>query len=175
VLARKLILRIVLGIGNVLQSDDGVGVYVVQKLDRYLNNIAAGRKQTATGETERELLPVSCDTIPDGYTALVRRYRPDLLIMVDAAEMGLNPGECRIIPADMVEVMSTSTHNISLPLLVTYLKEFCREIMLVGVQPRSMVPGMNLSGVVRESGDYLAALIIKGQLGQIKRLDTRQQ
>jgi hydrogenase 3 maturation protease len=171
--ARRQILReVVLGIGNVLRSDDGVGVYVVQKLDKYLSKINAGKGQATLDGQSRELIPIQCDTIPEGYTALVREHKPDLLVMVDAAEMGLNPGECRIIPPNMTEMLATSTHNISLSFLVTYLQDFCREIIMVGIQPQSMVPGVNLSGVVRESGDRLVALITKGQLAQIKKLDA---
>ena len=71
---------VVLGVGNSLHGDDGAGPAVAAGVAALgLPGIAA----------------YDCGTAPENFTGVVRRAGPDLLVIVDAAEMGLQAGSVR--------------------------------------------------------------------------------
>ncbi len=152
--------ELVLGIGNTLNGDDGIGIYIAEKLS----------KAKLSG-AERELVAISTGTTPENYTSVIRKHNPDILILVDAADMGLSPGSYRIIPPEKIEIMHFSTHNLPLSFFISYLSEFCGEIILIGIQPDKMDVGTALSSVVQRRGDQVADLIVKQQLKEIKPLE----
>ena len=57
-------------------------------------------------------------------------------MIVDATDMGLNPGEIRLIdPDDLAEMFMMTTHNMPLNYLIDQLKEDVGEVIFVGIQP----------------------------------------
>jgi len=162
--------KVVLGIGNTLNGDDGIGVYVADNIDKYFRK-GRGAKQ-AGAETGREVIAIDCGTAPENYTSVVRKHNPDILILIDAADMGLSPGSYRIIPPEKIGVMHFSTHDIPLSLFISYVSEFCRDIVLIGIQPGNMEVGTALSNIVQQGGDRVADLIIKKRLDEIQSLET---
>ena len=92
-------------IGNRDGGDDAVGPYVADKLKDCFTII-------------------DCGTTPENYTSVVKKHNPKNLIIVDAVEMNLKPGEIRIVPEEKVGVMHISTHGIPIPVLIGYAK--CR-------------------------------------------------
>jgi hydrogenase 3 maturation protease len=150
---------IVLGIGNRLGGDDAAGTHVVDTLNR--------RMKEATGGSMPEIMAIDTGTTPESYTSVIRQRRPDLLIMVDAADMGLHPGALRIIPPDEISILSFSTHHMPLSMFVSYVKEFCGKILLVGVQPEGTEMNKHISRVVRKSVKELAEFILEGRVAEI--------
>jgi hydrogenase 3 maturation protease len=155
---------VVLGVGNPMKGDDGVGPYVAQRVSAMY----------AGGAARADMPPIcaiDCGTVPENFTSAVRRLHPLSIIIVDAAEMGLPVGECRVIAADRVGSLGLSTHSMPLSLFMTYVSGFVDVIVLVGVQPRSMDFGCGLSAAVRAAGDKLAELLVKDRLGEVNTLD----
>jgi hydrogenase 3 maturation protease len=132
---------IVLGIGNRLGGDDAAGTCVVD----------AG-------------------TAPESYTSVIRQHRPDLLILVDAADMGLSPGALRTIAPEKISVVSFSTHHMPLSMFIAYVKEFCGKVLLVGVQPERTEMGSGISKAVRNSVTKVAKAIREGRIAEISLL-----
>jgi hydrogenase 3 maturation protease len=153
---------IVLGIGNRLGGDDAAGTYVVDILNR--------RKKRAKGNSTSQIIAVDVGTAPESYTSVIRQHRPDLLIMVDAADMGLQPGALRIIPPEKITVLSFSTHHMPLSMLVSYVNELCGEVLLVGLQPEATEMSKCLSRAVRKSVKELAEFILEGHVAEIPLL-----
>lgn len=162
--------EVVLGIGNTLNGDDGIGVYVTENIDKYFRK-DRGAKQ-AGAETGREVTAIDCGTAPENYTSVIRRHNPDILILIDAADMGLSPGSYRIIPPEKIGVMHFSTHDMPLSFFISYVSEFCGDIVLIGIQPGKMKVGTALSNIVQWGGDRVADLIIKKRLDEIQPLET---
>jgi len=162
--------EVVLGIGNTLKGDDGIGIYVAGKIDKYLKEVSKKSKQAKLTRAGREVIAISCGTTPENYTSTIRKHNPDKLILVDAVDMGLSPGSYRIIPPDKIEVMHISTHDIPLSIFISYVSEFCGDIILIGIQPDKMDIGTALSSTVQRSGDRVANLIIDKQLNEIRPL-----
>lgn len=164
--------EVLLGIGNTLKGDDGIGIYIAQKLNKYLKEAKKESKQANVTETRRKVIVIDCGITPENYTSIIRKHSPDTLILVDAADMGLSPGSYRIIPPEKIEVMHFSTHNIPLSIFISYVSEFCGEVVLIGVQPDKMDVGTVLSSPVQKNGDRVAALIIEERLDEIKPLEA---
>jgi hydrogenase 3 maturation protease len=150
---------IVLGIGNRLGGDDAAGNCVVDMLNQ--------RKKRADASLFIEITAIDADTAPESFTSVIRQHRPDLLIIVDAADMCLPPGALRIIPPEKISTLSFSTHHMPLSMFVSYVKEFCAKILLVGVQPEGTEMNKYLSRVVRKSVKELAELILEGRVAEI--------
>ena len=153
---------IVLGIGNRLGADDAAGPCLVDMLNQ--------RQHKAEAPHSGEIIAIDAGTAPESYTSVIRRRRPDLLILVDAAKMGLPPGAVRTIPPERVSVLSFSTHLMPLSMLVSYVQEFCGKILLVGVQPEGTEMGKHLSKAVRKSVKGLVEVILEGRVAEIPLL-----
>jgi len=153
---------IVLGIGNRLGGDDAAGTHVVDMLNR--------RRYRATGSSTSEIMAIDASTAPESYTSVIRQHQPDLLIMVDAADMCLPPGALRIIPPEKISTLSFSTHHMPLSMFVSYVNEFCGKILLVGVQPEGTEMNKYLSKVVRKSVKKLVEVILEGRVAEIPLL-----
>ena len=164
--------ELVLGIGNTLKGDDGVGPYVVDRLNDCLCRLAATSDGTEAAERGTERIAIDCGMVPENYSSVVRQHSPDRMVLVDAADMGLPPGSSRVIPPERAGVMCVSTHNMPLSLFVSYVKEFCPDVVLVGIQPERMQLGAAMCREVREGADEVARLIGEGRLNEIQLLET---
>lgn len=94
-----------------------------------------------------------------------------MLVIVDAASMGLAPGEIRVIPPQRIDLLTLSTHSIPLSLFITYIEGLASAVKLVGVQPVQMLFGQPLSDVVREAGEALVNLLCEGRLDDVGLLE----
>jgi len=135
-------------IGNRDGGDDAVGPYIADQL-----------KSTTVDVLD-------CGTTPENYTSLVKKHDPEHLIIIDAVEMGLFPGEKRIVPKEKIGVMHISTHGIPISVLINYLEQYVKNIIFIGIQPKTM--SGNLTDVVKKSADELAEMIKNKKLEQIK-------
>lgn len=153
--------QLVLGIGNVLKGDDGIGPYVAA----LLAEMAAGSPGGP------QLQSIDCGLVPENYTGVVRRVRPDRLVLVDAAEMGLAEGETRIISPERAGSIGMSTHSMPLSLFVSYVRDLSGEVVIVGIQPGDTRFGQRLSPAVRVAGDSVARLLLQGLVRELRLLD----
>jgi len=137
-------------IGNRGGGDDAIGPYIADRL-----------KEESEG-----LIVLDCGVVPENFTSIIKKHSPKDLIIVDAVEMNLEPGEICIVPKEKIGVMHISTHGIPLSVLINYLGQYVKNIILIGIQPKTMSDKMTV--IVKESGDRLAELIKNNQLDEIK-------
>jgi hydrogenase 3 maturation protease len=134
----------VLGIGYELYGDDAVGVWV------------AGRLRTLVPASEG-LLVVQGGSAPENFTGTLRRYGPDLVLMVDAALLDLEPGKTGWLPWQDTRGFSASTHTLPLHILASYLTtELNCEVALLGIQPAQTQVGAPLSPEVQQAAEDVA-------------------
>jgi hydrogenase 3 maturation protease len=145
--------NILLGIGNPLNGDDGAGIVVAAQF----------RKDG--------WVSLSCGTAPENFTGIIRKTRPDCLVLVDAAAMGLSPGEFRIIPRHKIADVSIGTHQLPLSLLIDFLTDAAGRIVLIGIQPDRVVAGEEISPGVREGAERLVHVLSSGELDRIPVLE----
>ena len=117
----------VLGVGNPLRSDDAAGALVA----RALSECECAR------DTEH-LLVIEAGQAPENSTGELRRFAPDLVLIIDAADMGEETGTIQWVPAEDIDGMSASTHSLPLSMLARYLTlELNCTVTLLGIQPSS--------------------------------------
>lgn len=138
---------VVLTVGNVLRADDGAGPLLAELLER---------------KPIEGITVIDGGMVPENTTSFIRREAPDLLIIVDAAEMGCAPGTiCRVLEEDIASQLFITTHSLPLSFLINNLKESVQDIVFVGIQPQlielfeSITPAV--SDAVNVLYDYLQA------------------
>jgi hydrogenase 3 maturation protease len=142
----------ILGVGNAFRSDDAAGVLVARALS------------TRQHARDERLLVLEAGSAPENRTGELRRFAPDLVLFIDAAEMGEEPGAVCIIPEEAIDGMSASTHSLPLSLLAQYLSlELKCKVVLLGIQPRSKEVGetisVSVSQAIRQVADLLESAI----------------
>lgn len=135
----------ILGVGNELNGDDGAGVRVVRDL----------AARVTSGGT---LLLLEAGTAPENFTGPLRRFRPDLVLLVDAASFDQPPGATAIFDWRDTEGFSGSTHTLPPSVFGRYLvEELGCDLALVGIQPAALDFGLPLSPDVSAAVNDLAS------------------
>ena len=140
----------VLGIGNDLKGDDGVGWYVVDKLSREF------------GKDENLLLLKT--SVPENHVKEIADFAPKMLIIVDAADFGKRPGAIKIIKGYQIKESFVSTHTTPLTLFLRLYQAdqpVKKPLTIIGIQKKSNEFGQPMSREVRKSGDIVAKIISK--------------
>lgn len=142
---------LILGVGNILLQDEGIGVRVVEKL-----------QQTYRFPSNVELL--------DGGTIGLDliNYLDDVshLLVIDAVEAAKPPGTIirlvnNEIPAFLAHKISPHQIGISDILSVARLRDMVPdEMVLIGIQPQSLDTGLELSPTIQARVDDLVAAVL---------------
>ena len=152
--SRRPVLNIaVFGIGNILLSDDGVGVHAVNRLiDEY--DFPESVELIDGGTKGLDLLPLF--------------ENRDKVLIIDAANFKKEPGTIDTVVGDKIPAFLSSklsVHQIGLPdmLFAAKLMEIMpAEICLVGIQPESMATSIELSGAISDKmRDFLEIILRK--------------
>ncbi len=129
----------VMGVGNELNGDDAAGVAVARALKKPF----AGRPR---------LLLIEAGPAPENFTGPLRRFAPQMVLIVDAANMGLEPGSVRWIEWQDTDGLSASTHSLPPSVLAAYLiHEIGCRVALLGIQAQSLEFGQPLSAPVERA------------------------
>jgi len=95
---------------------------------------------------------ISAGPAPENYTGPLRRFQPDLVILVDAADMGEAPGTVRCLACEETTGLSASTHTLPPYVLAHYLTASLGcQVILLGIQPADTSIGKPLSPTVRQA------------------------
>ncbi|MBC7120541.1 MAG: hydrogenase maturation peptidase HycI [Candidatus Methanosuratus sp.] len=127
---------VIAGVGNRMRGDDAAGCSAARMLRRKL---------------KRDVLVMDCGAVPENFTSEMKRFQPSHILFIDAVDMGLDPGEFRLIDGGELIERSLSTHKQSLRLLFAILREGIPgvKIKLLGIQPKTIDFGKGLSRPVR--------------------------
>jgi hydrogenase maturation protease len=130
--------RVVVGIGNLLSRDEGVGCHVVHALE---------------GMSLPDVEIIDAGTCAD---ALQLVEDTDKLVIVDAARGGGRPGQVyRFHPEDITLEKKSflSLHDMSLldSLMLMKLWQNMGETVIIGVEPKELGWGLDLSTEVQEN------------------------
>jgi hydrogenase 3 maturation protease len=143
----------IVGIGNDQYGDDAIGVEVTRWL---LASPVVSRQ---------DRLVIVGGFAPESYCGVIRRFHPDLVILIDAADMNLPATSVRWIVG--TELLSGSLLSCTIPinLLVDYLRaEIGCAVGLIGIQPQQICWG--------SPSDYMEqhALQISSQIAAVLQL-----
>lgn len=127
---------LVMGIGNRLRGDDGVGPEIVSRLKNRVHN----------------LLLFDVGEVPENYLEKIASEKSNTIVLIDAVELGASPGKIKIVESEDIKDESLSTHKVSLKLVATYLrKRTSADVFLLGIQPQNTKFGGEISDSVREA------------------------
>ena len=140
----------VIALGNTLRKDDAVGIVLRKRLGKMIEIIDGG-----TGALKL------IDVLP--------RY--DRIIFLDAIDFGGAPGDLEIFDLEDVDGENLfSTHSFDIKKLVELSKILCdkpREVVIVGIQPKDMSYGLDLSQEIRNKLDKISEKMIEILEGMI--------
>ena len=144
ILSQKDKKKLFVGIGNVLKTDDGTGVYISRKIK------VRGSVSSLTAETSIE-----------NYIGKINSLRPDILIIIDCVDLKLAPGSFKLLTLNQIQDLTFNTHNISL----SRLSEFFRmQVFILGIQPEKVEFGEKIS--------YLVKTVAKKIIKQINKQEA---
>lgn len=134
-----------MGVGSVLRSDDGAGMYFIELLESDIQ--------------QEDVLFIAGSTAPENFTGVIKNFAPDRLFIIDAAYMGLSAGEAGVIETADITGMSFSTHMLPLSVMLDYLAlESECEVICIGIQPENTAQGFEMCGDVRTGAECLAKM-----------------
>jgi len=144
---------VVIGLGNILWSDEGVGVHLARRLSQ-----------------KHEEFPFVdfLDAGSAGMSLLHLIANREKAVIIDCAKMGAQPGTIRRFTPDQVEsvkkLTNFSLHEADILQVINLSKQLgeCPEkIVFFGIQPESIKPGRDLSKTLSIGIDNYIADICK--------------
>jgi len=144
----------IVGLGHELRGDDAAGLVVTRMLKDQLGGLCEW-----PDEPHRPaLLIVEAGSAPENVTGCLRSFRPNLVILVDAADFRDMPGMVRWLDWQDTTGLSASTHSLPVQMLARYLiHEFAAEVSVLGIQPAADSLGLPLSVLVLRSVERIAS------------------
>lgn len=129
------------GIGNVLKHDDGVGVYIC---DRIISN--------------SNIQTLSVEQSIENYIGKINSMNADRLVLVDSVFFNRYPGYTDLLPVNELIDHTTHTHNISLNKTGELFK---MPVDVLGIQPGDVSFGEGLTPQVKKMADEIVGYINK--------------
>jgi hydrogenase 3 maturation protease len=136
--------KLFVGIGNLLKSDDGAGVYISKKIKQ------KGNISSLTVEASIE-----------NYIGKINSLNPDILILIDCVEMKEVAGTYKLLTLSQIQDLTYNTHNISLKRLSEF---FCMQVFVLGIQPEKIEFGENISYLVKDVANKIIKQINKQEV-----------
>jgi hydrogenase maturation protease len=130
----------IMGIGSVLKTDDGVGVFVAEKL----KNI--GMKNVIVAEAT-----------PEHWLGFLTKEKFEKLLIVDSVLFGGEKGEIRLFDLREISKRFGLTHSSSLHLFYDFIsgEGNIKALKVLAIMPESLEVGESLSPVVERSADAI--------------------
>jgi hydrogenase 3 maturation protease len=143
-LRRRLKGRVLLiGAGNTIRGDDGVGPAIIALLE---------------GKVNANLLDVG--EVPESYSGRILEAQADTIVFIDTADFGGAPGDVAVLEAEDIAGCSISTHQMPVDLFFRYIRQNSNaEIFALGIQPAQIDFGEPMSPGVAESVRAIAELL----------------
>jgi len=133
---------LVVGIGNEMCGDDGLGPRLIAALQ---------------GRVGAQLLDAG--DVPENFLGKICSLRPEVIFIVDAADIGGEPGDIAVLETDELPGLMALTHNPGLRLFTYFLQqETGAQILVMAVQPGGTSPGAGISPAVQRTLNCLVGL-----------------
>ena len=139
---------VVAGIGNPIRRDDFVGVKIVQDLQ---------------GKVPKNVQLIECETVPESFMQDIVDFKPSHVLLVDAAILGLNPGETRLVlPEHITDFPAVTTHVLPLRIFCEYITKMAEaKIALVLIEPEYTEFGEGLTPKVQATAEKITKQLLE--------------
>ncbi len=156
----------IIGIGNSFRGDDAAGLYIIEYLRERYSDILGPVRDACN--INIQLIDASHDPVLAG--SIIVEGNP--VIIIDAAEMGLEAGSCCVLKIsdlkDSVSLRTVSTHglNISQVLIMAETLGFSENIRIIGIQLDNTGHGDTISQKILSGTDEIVQKILE----EVKKL-----
>jgi len=139
---------VIAGIGNPIRMDDFVGVKIVQNL---------------RGKVSDEVLLIKCETVPESYLQQIIDFNPTHILLIDAAILGLNPGEAKLVkPEELANFPAFTTHMLPLRIFCEYLTKITKaKLSLLLIEPEKTDFGEGLTPKLANFAKKTAEILVR--------------
>jgi hydrogenase maturation protease len=141
----------VMGIGNILMQDEGIGVHIIRELEKY--------------DFHPHVALIDGGNM--GMDLLHFFYEYNKMIIVDAVDFEEKPGFIDTIENDDILTLFTtkmSLHHLGLKDVLSYAKLLDQtpdDMCLIGIQPKKIEMEMQLSQTISSKIDNLTQLVLQ--------------
>ncbi|MBF0567423.1 MAG: hydrogenase 3 maturation endopeptidase HyCI [Nitrospirae bacterium] len=144
---------VVLGVGNTMRSDDGVGPYVVNRL--------ASIAQVSLSGT----VFIDAGSAPEDFVEDIIAIRPSKIVIIDGADFGGYAGELRLIAEENIPSSTLTTHSFPLSITTRLIAtETGCKVFFIGIQVKSTAFGESISKEICSGADSIVDFITKEAL-----------
>ena len=139
---------VVAGIGNPIRRDDFVGVKIVQDLQ---------------DKVSKNVYLIECETVPESFMQEIVDLKPSNVLLIDAAILGLKPGEPRLVfPEQITDFPAITTHILPLRIFCEYITKMAEaKIALLLVEPEDTEFGEGLTPTVQAAAEKITKILLK--------------
>lgn len=140
----------VLAVGSELRGDDGVALRVAEFLEANANKPSNLHVFVGT-------------TAPENVTGPIRRLVPSHLLVIDAADIGKEPGSVELLDTAQLAGVSFCTHALPLSVVIDYIVSACPgcDVLVLGIQPAQLEFGRPLTQSVEAAAQALADVLCR--------------
>ena len=137
---------LILGIGNRLRGDDGVGSLLAERL----------------GKRKLDIPVIDAGDVPENYLGPIEASGAELVLVLDAADLGASPGDLSLVEMTQLKQMGVSTHTANLSLVFRVIPRNRRpKAVLLAIQPAQTEAGQGLSRDVDIAMKGLERLLVQ--------------
>ena len=138
---------VIAGIGNPIRTDDYAGLKIVEQLK---------------GKLPETVCLLECETVPESYLLEIEEFYPTHVLLIDAAFLGLNPGEASLVDVEKIgDFSAITTHLLPLRIFCDYVKQVTgAKIALLLIEPKSMEFGEGLTAEVQVAAERLTKILL---------------
>lgn len=139
---------VVAGIGNPIRTDDFVGMKIVQGLQ---------------GKVSKKVCLIECETVPESFMQDIIDFKPNHVLLIDAAVLELEPGETRLIfPEQVAGFPAVTTHVLPLKVFCEYIRKMTEaKIALLLIVPKSTEFGEGLTSSVEAVAEKITGILLE--------------
>ena len=139
---------VVAGIGNPIRTDDFVGVKIVQDLN---------------GKVSERVYLLECETVPESFMQEIVDLKPSHVLLIDAAVLGLKPGEIRLVfPEQVADFPAVTTHVLPLRIFCEYIAKMTEaKIALLLIEPENTEFGEGLTPEVQATAEKITKILLE--------------
>jgi hydrogenase maturation protease len=130
----------IMGIGSVLKTDDGVGVFITKKLKNMgIDNV------------------IVAEATPEHWLGFLTKKKFEKLLIIDSVLFGGEKGEIKLLDLQKISKRFGLTHSSSLHLFYDFIsgEGNVKELKVLAIMPESLEVGESLSPTVKKSADEI--------------------
>ena len=141
----------VLGIGNILRGDDGIGPAIIRHLENKFSP---------------EILQLY-DAGSDAFTVLDHLMQPEPVMVIDCAKMGTTPGTIQVVSvgdSDYIDKnLGISLHGYSLSEVwqMARLMGETADLSIIGIEPKQIAFNSDISEEVKKSIPAVVKIVVE--------------